>query len=107
LPWEAIELELVEMFHCKPSELEGEDGFTCLRLLNMRHWRDAASAYKHNRKGMDGEDRMRIGLLLSGKVPDALTKSLDKKKTKIDEAKEFIDELGQPPKKTPAETKRA
>jgi hypothetical protein len=67
-------LQLCELFHCRPSELESEDGLLLLRLLNMRHWRDVASYYDDDPDStmVSDEDRKRLMFLAMG-VTDALS----------------------------------
>lgn len=71
VPIEAVELALCEMFHCRPSELQEEDGWTCMRMYNLRHWRTVAQNFREDPHGVSREDRMRLRLLMSGKE-DAL-----------------------------------
>ena len=91
VPIEAIETQLCELFHCRPSELDEEDGFRCLRMLYLHHWREVALAYKNDPKSISAEDRTRITLLLGGKE-DALTMEL-RPKTKIDKLKDIVSGL--------------
>lgn len=79
VPAEAIELQLIELFSCRPTDLDGEDGWKCLRLLELRRWRDTAQAFKQDAKSVSAEDRTRILLLRQGK-DDALTRDIRKKK---------------------------
>jgi len=89
VPVEAIELQLIELFHCTPSQLDEEDGWRCLTYLELRHWRDAALAYKDKdrRKSIPREDRMRIARLLHGER-DALKKEVGT----AEQFKEFLKE---------------
>lgn len=75
MPREAILLRLCETFHCRPSELHDEDGFLLLRLLDVQHWRDAASYYDEDpsSKAVPEEDKIRMMLLAAGD-PQALTR---------------------------------
>ena len=76
MPPEAIILELVELYHCRPSELEEEDGFLGLTLLHMRQWRDKTFQWKSNPKALGTEDRIRLHELVNMGVEDALTKDM-------------------------------
>ena len=48
VPAEAIILQLCELFHCRPSELDDEDGLQLLRLMDLRAWRDKALDYDND-----------------------------------------------------------
>lgn len=61
------------MFHCRPSELESEDGLLLLRLVDVKRWRDVALQYDNDptSKAVTNEDKHRL-LFLSMGVTDAL-----------------------------------
>jgi hypothetical protein len=65
---------LCELFHCRPSELNEEDGLLLLSILDVKHWRDVATRYEEDpgTKAVDNSDKLRL-MLLSRGVKDALT----------------------------------
>jgi len=73
VPKEAVILQLCEMFHCRPSELESEDGLLLLRLVDVKRWRDVAIQYDNDpaSKAVTSEDKHRLLFLSMGKT-DAL-----------------------------------
>jgi hypothetical protein len=80
---------LCELFHCRPSELESEDGLFLLKLLDLKHWRDAAAHYDDDpQTGMvSNEDKKRF-MYLSFGVKDALYLPLDElTESRIEEAR--------------------
>lgn len=73
MPKEAVILQLCEMFHCRPSELESEDGLLLLHLVDIKRWRDVALQYDNDpsSKAVTNEDKHRLLFLSMGKT-DAL-----------------------------------
>jgi hypothetical protein len=61
------------LFHCRPSELDSEDGLFLLKLLDLKHWRDAAAHYDSDPQTSmaSNEDKKRFMFLSLG-VKDAL-----------------------------------
>jgi hypothetical protein len=59
---------MCEMFHCRPSELEAEDGLLLLQLMDIKHWRDVANRYADNpsTKSVSSEDLHRLAFLIAG-----------------------------------------
>ena len=86
---------MIELFHCRPSDLDEEDGFRCLRLLNVQHWRDAAIQYKSDPKRMDASTRMRLSLLMAGEE-DALDKYIEAP-SQTQQVANLLREVGQTP----------
>ena len=61
-------LQLCELFHCRPSELNNEDGLLLLRLMELKGWRDRALEYDNDpsSKSVSNEDKMRFTFLVHG-----------------------------------------
>ena len=79
---------MCELFHCRPSELDNEDGLLLLQLMELKHWRDVASYYDEDpgTKMVSNDEKFRFVALSFG-VMDALTADLDTLGERIKEAR--------------------
>jgi len=83
---------MCELFHCRPSELDNEDGLLLLQLMDLKHWRDVASHYDSDPKTpMVSDDEKFRMLALSYGVKDALTADIEFLGKRIKEAQKNQD----------------
>jgi len=82
-----VVLQLCELFHCRPSELNSEDGLLLLRLMELKGWRDRALEYDSDpsSKSVSNEDKMRFTFIAHGD-DDAL--HLDSEKLTMERLRE-------------------
>jgi len=75
------------LFHCRPSELDEEDGLLLLRLLDIKSWRDKVFEYDNDPKttAVSSTDKTRFTFLAFG---DDEALSLDAKKLTMKRLKE-------------------
>jgi len=76
--------------------LDEVDGWRALRLLNLKYWRDVASAFKEDPKSVTPEQRIRIHQLLRGRE-DALTYDMEEKsyaERQVGKVKKLMQEAG-------------
>jgi len=78
VPKEAVILQLCELFHCRPSELDSEDGLLLLNMMSIKRWRDVALRYDDDPSTnlITSEEKRRLTYLSMG-VQDALSADLE------------------------------
>jgi len=54
------------VFHCLPSDLEGQDGLLLMEMLEMKYWSEIAHQFKEDPAKVEGEDRIRIQFACEG-----------------------------------------
>lgn len=63
-PWEVIEDQLCERYHCLPWELDGQDVGRLLRNARLRNMYDIASK-SHDAANMSESDSATLGYMLT------------------------------------------